>query len=196
MKADALTMEEEEQLHIEDLKFVHDLQNKNNVICGVGWRGPAFFRLFGLLNIIYSKNLTGHCSSSVTNQSRGIEKEDCRPQKLFATDDERCPIRFLEQKRSKSLIKAGPLYLQPLQKSQPDVWYSCQPAGVHKINSFMREIVTLGGLDCTNKRFTNYSIHKTTVHKLQKAGVSNDKIAAVTGCHSEQSLRLCCSTRE
>ena len=28
MKADALTMEEEEQLHIEDLKFVHDPQDK------------------------------------------------------------------------------------------------------------------------------------------------------------------------
>ena len=27
------------------------------------------------------------------------------------------------------------------------------------------------------------------VRKLQKAGVSNDKIAAVTGHHSEQSLR-------
>ena len=77
-------------------------------------------------------------------------------------------------------------------KPQPDVWYSCQPARVHKINSFMTEIVTLGGLDCTNKTFTNHSICKTMVCILQKAGLSNDKIAAVTGHCSEQSL----STRE
>ena len=53
----------------------------------------------------------------------------------------------------------------------------------------MREIVTLGGLDCTNKRFTNHSIRKTMVRKLQKSGMSNNKIAAVTGHRSEQSLR-------
>ena len=45
------------------------------------------------------------------------------------------------------------------------------------------------GLDCTNKRFTKHSIRKTTLRKLQRAGVSNNKIAAVTGHCSEQSLR-------
>jgi len=47
----------------------------------------------------------------------------------------------------------------------------------------------LGKLDSTNKKFTNYSIRKTTVCKLQKAGVYNDRIAAITGHRNEQSLR-------
>ena len=47
----------------------------------------------------------------------------------------------------------------------------------------------LGNLDITNKKFTNHSIRKTTVCKLQKAGVSNDKIIAVTGHHNEMSLK-------
>jgi len=111
---------QEHQLRVEDLKFVRDPQGK---IMYVEWvEGPTKTR------------------------QGGLRKMDRRlPQKLFATDDERCPVRFLEQiisKRPKNLKTAGPLYLQPLQKPQPDVWYSCQPAGVHKINSFMREIVT------------------------------------------------------
>jgi len=32
-------------------------------------------------------------------------------------------------------------------------------------------------------------MRKTTVRKLQKAGISNDKIAAITGHRNEQSLR-------
>ena len=40
----------------------------------------------------------------------------------------------------------------------------------------------------TTKNFTNHSIRKTTVCKLQKAGISNDKIAATTGHKNEQSL--------
>ena len=105
----------------------------------------------------------------LTKTRQGGLEMDCRlPQKLSVTDDEQCPVRFLEQlilKWPKSLSSVGPLYLRPVQKPQPDLWYSSLSAGVHKINSFMREIVTLTGLDCTSKRFTNW----------KKAGVSNDR---------------------
>jgi len=53
----------------------------------------------------------------------------------------------------------------------------------------MKCIATQGGLSQTNKKFTNHSVRKTTVRKLQKAGISNDKIAAITGHRNEQSLR-------
>ena len=53
----------------------------------------------------------------------------------------------------------------------------------------MQQMATLAGLDTTNKRFTNHSVCKTTVMKLQKAGVSNDKIVSITGHKNEQSLR-------
>ena len=32
------------------------------------------------------------------------------------------------------------------------------------------------GLDCTDKHFTNQSVHKTTVKKLKKAGASSRDI--------------------
>jgi len=79
--------------------------------------------------------------------------------------------------------------LRPLEKPKRDVWFSVQPVGVNKINSYVKELATLGGLECTNKRFTNHSVRKTMVRKLQKAGISNNKIAAVTGHRNEQSLK-------
>ena len=39
------------------------------------------------------------------------------------------------------------------------------------------------------KHFTNHSFWKTTVRKLQKAGVSNDNIIAITGHKAEQSIK-------
>ena len=53
----------------------------------------------------------------------------------------------------------------------------------------MKNMAKLGNLDITNKKFTNHSIRKTTVSKLQKAGVSNDKIMAVSGHRNEMSLK-------
>ncbi len=38
----------------------------------------------------------------------------------------------------------------------------------------MEVIAQQGALDATSKNFTNHGIRKTTVSKLQKAGVSND----------------------
>ena len=38
-------------------------------------------------------------------------------------------------------------------------------------------------------RYTNSSVRKTAVRKLQKAGISNNKVAAITGYKSEQTLR-------
>ena len=83
----------------------------------------------------------------------------------------------------------GPLYLRPLESPHIDVWYSSQPVGIHTINTYMKAMAKLGNLDTTNKEFTNHSIRKTTVCKLQQAGVSNDKIIAVTGHRNEMSLK-------
>jgi len=45
------------------------------------------------------------------------------------------------------------------------------------------------GITKSNKCYTNYSVHKTTARKLQRAGFSNDKNSSKTGHKSEQSLR-------
>jgi len=80
------------------------------------------------------------------------------PQKMFATGDERCPVKFLEKlisMRPPSLKQSGPFDLRPLEKPKRDVWFSTHPVGVNKINSYVKELAILGGLECTDKRFTN-----------------------------------------
>ena len=125
--------QEHHQLRIEDLEFVHDPQGK---IMYVEWvEGPTKTRQGGLR-----------------------EMDRWLPQKLFATDGERCPVRFLEQilsKRPKNLNRAGPLFpTTPKATTRCVVFLSASRSAQNQL--FMREIVTLGGLDCTNKRFTNW----------------------------------------
>ena len=91
-------------------------------------------------------------------------------------------------KRPAKFRTCGPLYLRPLKKPQPALWYSEQPVGESKIKEFMKTIAKKAGLDNSGKRFTNHSVRKTLVRKLQKGGVSNDKITAITGHKSEQSI--------
>ena len=50
-------------------------------------------------------------------------------------------------------------------------------------------MVTLAGLDTTNKRFTNYSVRKTTVMKLKRQVLQMTRIVSITGHKNEQSLR-------
>ena len=68
------------------------------------------------------------------------------------------------------------------------LWYSEQPVGESKLKKFIKTTVKKVGLDSSAKRFTNYSIQKTLVCKLQKGGVPNGKITAITGYKSEQSI--------
>ena len=107
-------------------------------------------------------------------------------------ESDRCPLQFLRlllSKRPADLQSCGPLYLRPLKNPKQDVWFSSQPVGENNLDTYMQQMATLAGLDTTNKRFTNHSVRKTTVMKLQKAGVSNDKIVSITGHKNEQSLR-------
>ena len=53
----------------------------------------------------------------------------------------------------------------------------------------MKDMTKQSGLSNSNKCYTNHSIRKTMVHKLQKACFSNDKIASISDHKSEQSLR-------
>ena len=77
----------------------------------------------------------------------------------------------------------------PTQKAQKSLWYSIQKVGEATIKTYMKTIAQSGGIDKDGRRFTNHSVRKTTVRKLQKAGISNDKIASITGHKNEETLR-------
>ena len=159
--------QEHHQLRVEELKFVSDPSGKT-------------------LYVEWVEGLT-------KTRQGGLSKTERRlPQKMFAHGGSRCPVKFLElliTKRPQKLRSSGPLYLRPLESPHTDVWYSLQPVGIQTINAYMKNTAKLANLDITNKKFTNHSIRKTAVCKLQKAGVSNDKIIAVTRHRNEMSLK-------
>lgn len=111
---------------------------------------------------------------------------------MFAVGGPRCPVMLLEMmlsKRPDELKLSGPLYLTPLRKPRPDLWYSKQPVGIHTVNGFMKAIADSGGLNGNGKRYTNHSVRKVTVQKLRKAGVSSREIITITGHKTEESLK-------
>ena len=66
-------------------------------------------------------------------------------QRMFPTGVPRCPVAAVElmvSKRPADLQSSGPLYLTPLQKPKPDVWFSCQPVGVNTINKYKAGLST------------------------------------------------------
>ena len=68
-------------------------------------------------------------------------------QRMFVVGGPRCPVMLLEvmlSKRHEDLKLSGPLYLTPLQKPKPSIWYSKQPIGIHTINGFMKTIADAG----------------------------------------------------
>ena len=73
----------------------------------------------------------------------GLVKQDRRvPQKLFPSNTECCPVKLFEllmSKRPADLCTHGPLYLTPLRKPCPCVWYSVQPVGESKIKTYIKQ---------------------------------------------------------
>ena len=127
-----------------------------------------------------------------TRQGGLVKSERRVPQRLFPNGTDHCPVKLLElliSKRPPKLRTSGALYLTPLRKLRECLWYSVQSVGEGKIKTYMKTIVTMAGIGENGRRFTNHSVRKTTVRKLQKAGVSNDKIASITGHQNEESLR-------
>ena len=147
-----------------------------------------FVRKAGTAEVEYvewTEGLTKTRQGGLVKQSRRVT------QRVFPSGNDRCSVRMLElliSKRPAQCCTSGPLYLRPLKNPRPSLWYSIQPVGANKIKEFMKTIAKRAGIDKSGKRFTNHSVRKTLVRKLQKGGVSNDKITAITGHKNEQSI--------
>ena len=210
-EADIITEEEEEIMWKKGVLGDGDPASLNYTVFYTssqqfGTRGRQEHHQIRLEHLKFVKNaVTGETEyiewvegSTKTRQGGSPRKQRRVPQRMFAVGGDRCPVGILEKmisKRPKKLAQSGPLYLTPLQKFKDRaVWYSEAPLGVNKIDAFMKTMAALAGLDTTNKKFTNHCVRKTLVRKLQKHGISNDKIASITGHSTEQSLRDCADT--
>ena len=111
---------------------------------------------------------------------------------MFAVGGPRYPVMLLEMMLSKhpdEQKSSGPLYLTPLRKPRPDLWYSKQPVGIHTVNGFMKAVADAGGPKSKWQGIhKSYSVKKVTVQKLRKAGVSCREIIAITGHKTEESI--------
>ena len=89
-------------------------------------------------------------------------------------------IQLRENGKGKKSRKADPLTVE-----EEEILWNTRVLGG---DNPKKDMAAMANLDTTNKKFTNHSIRKTTVCKLQIARISNDKIAAITGHKNEQSL--------
>ena len=123
---------------------------------------------------------TEYVERPTKTKQAGLRKVSRRiTQRMFATSDLRCPVKYLERlisKRPQPHRNPAHFTFSPSPSpSLTDICYFIQPMGSNKIDGYMKKITTVGGLDITKKHFTNHSVWNTTVRKLQKAEVSNDK---------------------
>lgn len=206
-KADAVTDEEEELMWKKGILGDKSPTSLNYTVFYTlsqqfGTRGRQEHHQIMIEDLKFVKNaITGQTEyvewveGLTKTRQGGLTKRDRRvPQRAYATQESRCPVRFLEKlvaKRPEKMKNSGALYLTPRKKlhEDADVWYSSTPVGVNTIDKYMKAMAQLAGLTKTGKKFTNHSVRKTTVKKLQKSGIPNDKIAAITGHRNEQSLR-------
>ena len=87
-----------------------------------------------------------------------MKQDRCVPQKHFASNTECCPVKLFElliPQRPADLHTCSPLYLTPLRKPRPFVWYSVQPVGESKIKTYMKTMASLAGIDKSGRRYTN-----------------------------------------
>ncbi len=73
-------------------------------------------------------------------------------------------------------------YLRPLERFSPDgVGFSCQPLGIHKIETAVNELCLQAGIE---GRHSNHSLRATSVSRLYDAGVDEQLIQERTGHRS------------
>ena len=92
----------------------------------------------------------------------------------------RCPVCIIEKYMSLlplSGIKPN-LYLQALQKTKPNCWYSTVPVGINSLRKVVGSLLKDADLD---GYFTNHSLGRTCATRLFQAGESAKIVKEVTG---------------
>ena len=201
MKADVVTLEEEELLWERGALGCSDAKTLNRTVFYTlsqhfGTRGRQEHHDIKIEELKVVKSPNGETdyvqwTEGLTKTRKGGLSKPARriEQRMFAVGGPRCPVMLLKMmlsKRPDELKLSGPLYLTPLRKPRPDLWYSKQPVGIHTVNGYMKAIADAGSLNGNGKRYTNHSVRKVTVQKLKKAGVSSREIIAITGHKTEE----------
>ena len=110
---------------------------------------------------------------------------------MYATGDERCPVkhfRLYTSKRPPSLRCSGPLYLSVIEKpANDDVWFKIAPMGINYLGSIVSDIIADSSI-ATDKKYSNHTVRKTTFKKMRSEGLSREQIRVVTGHKNIESM--------
>ena len=99
---------------------------------------------------------------------------ETKDQRMYATDDENCPVQSLDLYLSKLNAKNDALF----QKPDPNylrnkIWDQNAPLGIHTLNNMLKCIFKEAGLATI---YTNHSLKVTSATILKNSGVDNQDI--------------------
>ena len=100
--------------------------------------------------------------------------------------DERCPVKSFELYISKLNPKCDSLFQRPAKCYDGKSWYDNMPLGHNKIGDMMKNISKDAHL---SKTYTNHCVRATVSTALHQAGLETERIKAVTGHKSSDSLQ-------
>ena len=100
-----------------------------------------------------------------------------------------CPVKSFMKYKEHLNSKCDRLFQRPNKKFSPNCarWYDNAPLGHNSLGEMMPNISQKAGL---SRRYTNHSLHATSVHLLDSIGkYASRHIMTVTGHKSETSLK-------
>ena len=116
--------------------------------------------------------------------------------KLYATDDEFCPVKTYKLYLSKLNPLCEYLFQRPkksintINSTTSPIWYDNMPLGHNTLGNMMKNISIDAKLSQT---YTNHSIRATAIRVLSHAGVSDRMICSLSGHRNTSSLSIYCS---
>jgi hypothetical protein len=115
------------------------------------------------------------------------EKEKTAAMYEQPDDPSKCPVRSFEFYIPKLNPACNALFQRPKKNyKENDIWYDNAPLGHNKIGDLLKDISKTANL---SKVYTNHSIRATTSTALHQAGLTTERITAITGHKNNDSLK-------
>ncbi|KAJ8026414.1 Zinc finger MYM-type protein 2 [Holothuria leucospilota] len=130
--------------------------------------------------------------NEATKNHPGDLQDDFQSQnRMYATNDEKCPVQAIKKYLSKLNPKCEYLFQRPKSSvlESDEVWYTNTPIGVNTLGNMMVKISEKAKL---SQKYTNHSIRATTITALSNAGIETRVIMAMSGHRNENSIQSYC----
>lgn len=116
--------------------------------------------------------------------------------KIYATNTERCPIRFYKLFKSHRPEEMNqpdsPFFLAVRHGSRREkskIWYMKAPLGKNQIGKFLSSAAENAGIQRTGAKVSNHSVRKTSISRLLDANTPENFVAQLSGHKNTQSLQ-------